>query len=269
MKKLLHKLEEEINNLKIKIPNVFKNLLLKDDYIVAKSYSQFGEDIIIKYIMDLMHIKQPRYIDVGAFHPIKLNNTYNLYRMGGSGLLIEPDPASAVLLKAKRSRDIVLNLAVKTKDMPDTIDFYLMSASSLNTAVKREAEHAENSQAWGKQKIKGSIKIEARTLNDICAEYFAYQEIDFIDIDVEGLDYELMREFDFQKFRPKLMMIEIWGGHYMEKNDMGTYHPSVKANDYIRHMQEHGYDLLLPVHLNGLFIRRDIIEEFHASYFET
>src|ERR1700757_1387281 len=79
-----------------------------------RSFAGNGEDLLIAgwfrhYGCDLSRI---RYVDIGANHPISLSNTFLLYEAGACGVLIEPDPKNAALLRAKRPRDIVINAGV-------------------------------------------------------------------------------------------------------------------------------------------------------------
>ena len=72
--------------MKLGIKNFFKNKHLK------YSYSQGGEDILIDFLLSLIGIKKPFYIDIGAHHPFYLSNTALFYEKGCSGICIEPDP---------------------------------------------------------------------------------------------------------------------------------------------------------------------------------
>ena len=57
-----------------------------------KSYSQCGEDLIVRYIFDVLRIEHPSYLDIGAHHPFFLNNTALLYEEGSRGVNVEADP---------------------------------------------------------------------------------------------------------------------------------------------------------------------------------
>lgn len=68
------------------------NETINNNQFIKKSYSQSGEDLIIKYIFDALGIEKPSYIDVGAYHPYCLSNTSLFYELGSKGINIEPDP---------------------------------------------------------------------------------------------------------------------------------------------------------------------------------
>src|SRR5262245_684992 len=109
---------------------------------VELSYSQFGEDIVFEYAFHAKGITYPTYLDVGAYKPVELSNTYRLYSKGSRGVLVEPNAELCAELRAVRPGDVVLNCAIRTKDMPPQVDYYMLRGGSLNTIVRREAEHA-------------------------------------------------------------------------------------------------------------------------------
>lgn len=218
-------------------------------------YSQFGEDVIFDYFFKLHGIAKPTYLDIGAADPVIVNNTYGLYRAGSRGVLVEPNIDCCAALRAKRPGDTVLNCAIRTQDMPSELDYYVMSnAPMLNTIVRREAEHAQESGAWGPQKIKEVRSISAITINEALERHFP-QGVDLIDLDIEGLDFEVLQEIDFERFRPRVVSVEIHGGHYARKEDAGDYTYTVPKEAFIDFMKAKGYHLFVPILLNGIFVR--------------
>src|ERR1044071_4556109 len=78
-----------------------------------KTFSQSGEDVIIKFIFDnILQIKQPSYIDIGAHHPFHLSNTNIFYEKGCRGLNIDPNPEAIKLFLKYRKEDININCGV-------------------------------------------------------------------------------------------------------------------------------------------------------------
>jgi FkbM family methyltransferase len=216
-------------------------------------YSQFGEDVIFQYYFKWLGLANPTYLDVGASDPIVVSNTYGLYQSGSRGVLVEPNADCCASLRTTRPGDVVLNCAIRTAGMPSEIDFYVMSAPMLSTIVRREAEHAEQSQAWGPHRIKEVRPVPAFTVNEVLERHFP-QGVDLIDIDIEGLDFEVLQEIDFERFRPRLISVEIHGGHYAKKEEAG-YSYTVPKEAFIDFMQAKGYRLLVPIVLNGIFVR--------------
>jgi FkbM family methyltransferase len=168
------------------------------------SYSQSGEDVITQMIFDYLGVKQPSYLDIGAWHPQVGNNTYLFYTKGSRGVLVEPNVALIPELKAVRPGDTVLNVGIGISEQKEA-DYYCMSVDQLNTFDKEEAERRE---AASKAKIMRVVKMPLVPINKVIEEHFRGKAPDFISIDVEGLDVPIMRTLDFQRFRPKVICAE-------------------------------------------------------------
>ncbi|MDB5118032.1 MAG: SAM-dependent methyltransferase [Mucilaginibacter sp.] len=168
-------------------------------------YSQLGEDLIVRHIFSQLGIYSPFYIDIGAHHPSFLNNTFLFYRNGASGLNIEPDPFLFKEIAKRRPRDINLNVGVSFNGQEEKIDFYIMSARSLNTFSKAEAERV---QAFGSYSITEVTKVSTANINNLFKNYFKDGRIDFLTVDVEGLDFEIIKTIDFDLIKPKVICVE-------------------------------------------------------------
>src|SRR5262245_33383940 len=94
------------------------------DYSVL-SYSQSGEDLIVSFLFQYtLGISKPTYIDIGAAHPTRFNNTYLFYRRGASGVLVEPNVTLIPALTSTRPRDTVLNVGIGVTDQ-DEANYYV------------------------------------------------------------------------------------------------------------------------------------------------
>ncbi len=165
------------------------------------SFSQYGEDLVIKDILTKAGVKEFSYIDIGAHNPIFGNNTYLLYKNGGRGVLVEPNPELCKLIKNKRSNDICLNAGAGKED--GEADFYSFSQSTRSTFSKEQADLHQQSSGQ-------SPKIEKQkifSLDSIANKYFLNKEISLISIDAEGLDAEIISGFSFSN-RPKVFCVE-------------------------------------------------------------
>ena len=78
---------------------------LMDFRYTRKSFSQFGEDLIIESALNIIKEKNITYLDIGANHPFLISNTYYFYRNGSTGTLIEPDPT---LYKDLKKKDLLI-----------------------------------------------------------------------------------------------------------------------------------------------------------------
>jgi len=157
------------------------------------SYSQGGEDLVLAKLLG----NKPKgfFIDVGANDPILLSNTYLFYKMGWRGLNFEPIPELASKIKIKRPEDIVINMAMS--NFVGTTDFYAgkdefnVNSSLNNSDLPR----------------KSIIKVKVDKLENILDE-LKIQEIDFISIDTEGTELDVLEGLNLDKYRPKFILAE-------------------------------------------------------------
>ncbi|MEK7669388.1 MAG: FkbM family methyltransferase [Patescibacteria group bacterium] len=232
--------------MKIKKFFILKNYI---DFLKSKfnkrpniSYSQCGEDIIISYIFHCLNIEKPTYLDIGAHHPFHTSNTALLYKNGSSGVCIEPHPILFKYIQKKRKADICLNVGVGTNSEKKISDFYIMSSSGLSTFSKSEAERFSKNEG---QKIESVIKVPILPINKIISENFK-ERPNFISIDIEGLDFEVLNNFDFNKYRPEVFCVETL--------TYTKYTKEQKLNNIIEFMKEKNYFVYADTYINTIFV---------------
>ncbi len=228
-----------------KIFNRLNNILYPYNIYYKKTFSQCGEDIIIDFIFQQFKVKNPIYIDIGAHHPYYLSNTAFFYNKGCLGINVEPDPQLFELIKKERPNDICLNVGVGEKS-GTTANFYIMSESTLNTFSKEEADRYAS---YGNKSIKEIINIPLLTVNDIIATYLKNQIPNFISLDVEGMDFLIIKSFDFIKYRPEVLCIETLS--YTENNT------EEKLKDIINYVESKGYFLYADTFINSIFVEKE------------
>lgn len=165
-------------------------------------FSQEGEDIILsKMYYDQ---KEGFYVDIGAHHPIKFSNTYKYYLQGWRGINIDAMPNSMKAFYEKRSRDI--NLEVGVSERSDVLSFYIFDQPGLNTFDEVTAKnHSKNYNI----PIKDVVKVQTFPLSKILDEHMpSGVAIDFMSIDVEGLDLVVLKSNNWNKYRPTVILIE-------------------------------------------------------------
>lgn len=209
------------------------------------SYSQCGEDMIARFVFDTLKIAQPTYIDIGAHHPSYLNNTFAFYQAGSKGVNIEPDPDLFARFPAERSRDSNLNIGIGP--VAGELAFFVMSARTLNTFSADEARSASEK---GRAKIERTLKLPVRTVGDVLAEQFAQTAPDFLSLDVEGLDLDILKAWDFGRWRPKLVCVEtiVYGGS----------RGAGQRDDISAHLLDNGYFSYAHTHVNSLFVDKAV-----------
>ena len=196
-----------------------------DGYAI-KSYSQEGEDMILKRLFGGQ--KFGFYVDVGAHHPKRFSNTYYFYKKGWSGINIDAMPGSMIAFDKFRPRDI--NIEKPISDKKQILTYYAFNEPALNTFSKELAVEYEKENYF----IKFTRDIETTTLEDILDRNLPRnQDIDFLSVDVEGLDLMVLRSNNFEKYKPKIVLIEILGNSFSEIENN-------KIADYLR---QYGYSI--------------------------
>ncbi len=163
------------------------------------SYAQNFEDVILWRA--LKKIKKGFYIDVGANNPNVENVTKAFYENGWSGINVEPISQWYKMLEKERPRDINLNTAVGNEK--GEVILYEIPGTGLSTFSK---EYAESYKAKEDLKVVNR-NVPVTTLSDICDRYHS-APIHFLNIDVEGMESQVLQGMDFTKYRPWVILCE-------------------------------------------------------------
>lgn len=178
----------------------FRNLFF--DIYAKKSYSQEGEDMILSRIFDGK--KQGFYVDVGAHHPRRFSNTHFFYKQGWTGINVEPNPDVQRLFDAERPRDI--NLQCGISELESELIYYYFDDPALNTFDFDVVRSRLNTTPY---KLIKQEPIKVFRLETIFKRYLSLpQRIDFLTIDVEGLDCSVLKSNDWSLFRPVCIVAE-------------------------------------------------------------
>ena len=158
-----------------------------------KNYSQFNEDL---FLVDFFHNKKKgKFVDLGAFHPIRYNNTHLLYKKGWSGTNIDLNPVAIDMFNIARNRDINICALMSEKSNIEKNVYYEHGFSAVNSLVLTKEL----------KKVLKKVKImKTKTFDDLVSHDF-----DFLNIDLEGHDYEVLRTINLKKNKPGLICIEI------------------------------------------------------------
>jgi len=181
--------------------HILQNIYIKNNFFNKKeSYSMDKEDLVIKEYFKSKN--KGFYVDVGCYHPLQRNNTMLLYQKGWKGINIDISDFSIKLFKFLRPDDFNLNLAVSNKE--GEIDmFFQKKLSQLSTIKENRAKIAFQGNILDK-------KILSKRLTSILDESkYKDQKIDFLNIDVEGADFEVLQSLNLNKYSPELICIEV------------------------------------------------------------
>ncbi|MHB1587482.1 MAG: FkbM family methyltransferase [Acidiferrobacteraceae bacterium] len=166
-----------------------------------RSYSQEGEDMILRRIFETK--TTGFYVDVGAHHPIRFSNTYYFYRRGWRGINIEPNPRAMPAFQRVRARDVHILSGISERG--GARDYYMFDEPALNTFDMTKADEYRRA---------GYRLVETRTIETSRLDHVLDAglppdtRIDFLSIDVEGLDLEVLRSNNWHKYRPSWVLIE-------------------------------------------------------------
>jgi FkbM family methyltransferase len=238
---LLNKLLQALGDRESGWPRIAAYLRLRAGIYHRKSWSQCGEDLILRYLFDLLHIARPSYIDIGAHHPWYYNNTYLFYRQGARGVNVEPDPSLHAGLRRGRPRDVNLNIGIGPCEAE--LDFHIMSRRTLNTFSASEARRYVEQHGM---RIVDTQRIKVQTFAQAVDAHLGHTP-DLVSLDVEGLDLEVLRSIDFSKYRPHAFCVETIS--YSQGDGSGVKSPEIHAL-----MLANGYRLYADTHINSIYV---------------
>ena len=198
------KLEEKIKNkyLYKKKLNFIKIIYFFYQYIKSMKflkkrifYSNWGVD---KMAEDFFKQRKAGcFVDVGCHQPFLNNNTYSLYKKGWRGINIDLDFGTIDMFNFFRKEDTNIHVAVSNTVEEKNLYFF-HNRSAVNTLSFKEGS-----------KAKEVKKVVTSTLNKIIeTSIYKNKEIDFLSIDVEGYEIEVLQGLDFNKYKPKLVVLE-------------------------------------------------------------
>ena len=189
--------------------------------------SQFGESKeILKFLKEK---KIGKYVDLGCFHPIRHNNTIELYRKKWQGINVDLNPLSIELFNFYRPKDININCAVSHKQ---GITYYFSNniLSPLNTLEKTHLSFLKKKFNISSTDFK-KIKVQTFTLDEIL-ERNKFYRVDFLNIDLEGHEFKVLRRFNFKRFSINIICIEMlsYNSKSLDKNN--KIHLLLKKNRF-------------------------------------
>ena len=206
---------------------LYYHLYIKEKfYIKRKTYSQSKEDLFISNFFK--NKKRGFYLDIGAYHPIKFSNTQLLYNMGWNGMNIDLNQVSIDCFKIIRKRDINIKAAISNKIQKKKIysNFFFHPTNSLI-----ENHFKKHNEYFSKKNI--SYVITKRVANLIS------RRIDFLNIDVEGLDLKVIKDLNLKKLRPGLICVEMLNNN--------------EKKEYVNYLKKFSYKLIKKIKSNLFF----------------
>ena len=209
------------------------------------SYSQTGEDMIVRAMFDRLSIRRPSYLDIGGNHPFFLSNTAYFYMAGSSGVVVEPNSELASQLTKVRHRDTVLNAGVGWDDRTSAV-FHLFDPNVLSTF---DPEAAEAFEKQGRRLV-SKTEVPLAHINSILDDNFDKTDLNLLSLDIEGGESEVLKAFSFSSHRPEIIIVETWQSH------SGTFN-----QETVRVLEDNGYTPVVDLKPNQIFLTRHAAQQ--------
>jgi FkbM family methyltransferase len=166
----------------------------------SKTFSQYGEDL---FLQEYFAGRQGLYIDIGGNHPLRLSNTYLLYKKGWRGIVVEPIRRMHAKHKRFRPRDTQVNAAAGQS--AGELNFYELIPHFLSTCEPQEAKARLSSKST---KLIGEYTVPVVTVAELYRKYLAPQPVSLLSVDTEGHDIHVLRGIDWKSLRPEVIICE-------------------------------------------------------------
>ena len=186
----------------------FVHYLENIEYFKFKLCSQIYQDIFASFIIGDKFEKT--FLEFGATDGLDISNSYLLENsFNWKGVLAEPSPQWHGSLKKNRKNTKILTKCI-WKESGKTLDFFMSDVGGLSTLkdfVESDKLSIPNNTET-RLKSGTTVSVETISLNDVIKEYFNNICPSYISIDTEGSEYEILKAFDLNNFRPKVFTIE-------------------------------------------------------------
>lgn len=207
------------------------------------SYAQNLEDVTLLEVFG--DKRDGFYVDVGASDPVVRSVTKLFYDAGWRGINIEPVERFHRMLVEARPRDLNLCIAVGSKR--SALEFFEFDAEGISTLSR---EFAEEFIRLGYACRRRSAEVIP--LRDVCAEHCPSTPIDFMKIDVEGWEQEVLAGGDWRRFRPSVLVVEA-----TKPNTTGALRAEPNWSTWEPFVLEQGYRLAYFDGLNRFYVARE------------
>jgi len=179
------------------LPTLFKS---EGFYPPMVSYAQNFEDVTLRRAF----ASQPTgfYIDIGAYHPVSHSVTHHFYLQGWCGVNVEANPALFTTFLEQRARDSNVCGAIGATSEENT-PLYIIGNTGLTTTKSSVARAHEPT--FGTANV---ARVPMITLNELITTQAASTTIDFLKVDVEGAEYDVLASCDYKRFRPRVILFE-------------------------------------------------------------
>lgn len=169
-------------------------------------FSQGGEDatLLALFRKKIESGEKGTYVDIGAYHPVSHSNTYLFYRENWTGINIDARPGSMKLFHKIRPKDINLEIGIGSEKSENKF-YEVIGSPTMNSF---NLENIQKNGIPANQIREVNVKVD--TLANILSEHFkGNQNIDFLSVDVEGLDLQVLQSNNWEKYKPSVIIVEL------------------------------------------------------------
>jgi FkbM family methyltransferase len=206
------------------------------------SFSQFGEDVICGYLFPSGF--KGFYVDVGAFHPMTFSNTYALYRKGWRGLEIDANPDVAGDFKRFRPDDVFIHSAVGQGE--GSIEMAIFEDGVFNCTADQMDKVPERLRRNARR-----IQVPIHSLATILSEKNV-QSVDFLSVDCEGNDLNVLQSNDWSRWKPKVVCVEDHALNWQQ-------------SEIVAFLESLGYVLKFRAVFSSIFVQKEMVNSIQAD----
>jgi len=208
-------------------------------------YSQWGQD---EFVVSVLKEKRNGYfVDIGAYDGITISNTYYLEKeLDWKGLCVEANPHTYNMMTECRNTECI-NIAVAPYEKE--VEILLNGwSSAINDSFTSSEILKQNFE---------SVKVNAITINELFERYNVLSEFDYLTIDIEGGELEILSQLDFSRWRFKVLTYE----HNSHLVDHENYPELVKRREKMEELlYANGYVLYKNYEGDGFFISSELVD---------
>ena len=226
------------------------NILQKQIFYKKNYYSFSGVDVVIGNIF--RDKDRGLYIDVGCQHPIKNNNTYILNKKGWKGINIDLDKDNIDLFNISRPNDENINIAISNKISEVELFFY-HKKSPINTIDKKTSNYQQ-------AKVTEIKKVNTNTLDNVISKTkYKNSKFDFLSVDVEGHELQVLEGFDFNLYSPDVIVVEYLDLTLSKIEVKNQNIENIFKTDLYKFLISKKYILVNYIYADLIFVKKDFI----------
>ena len=178
------------------------------DYVLSQIhggrivFGQEAEDLFVGRLFPEDHIGF--YLDIGAYHPVRFSNTYNLYKRGWRGINVEPFREGIEQFKRYRPDDVNVQTLINLTGEESV--YYMFEEPALNTLDQNRKAHLEENTNY---RAIGEETIPAMTIMALAEAYIApEQTVDVMNLDIENMEHDVLSTINFDRLKPRVILVE-------------------------------------------------------------